>query len=473
MAQVIVDGVGPDEDNSIPGLDQGDRANSIPPDSSLRTLHFRTIQSALHAIQNNLLSVPVTTITVTSFGPHLGDNPGVPVNVSSTISITQSLTLESNTTTPPVITGGQIPVRIGTSGNVVIRRFEITDGAQRGIFADNGSGTAGPTLIIEDSYIHDNRGTGIQVVRTDLTVRRTRVVDNTSGHGIAASMSSSVQVLENSSVSRNSENGIFVSDSREVSIEDAVVANNLQRGISVRNLFDDVVVRRSQIHDNGATGLRVRTVDKLEVDDIVLRQNGRYGLSASAINRLTVFDSEIESNADSGVRGDTILGLSIEASTIATNMGHGISLQAVPDIRIESNRIFGNDENGVFVLGPSQVEIIDNPEIHLNQLRGISLRDDVTGEISGNQVEQNSNGGISVRNSPAMVMIRDNQILGNRSSTIGAGIVSWEDSKPLIHANRIEGNVAMGSGGGIAISDAEATVGDDDPANANDLSTLR
>lgn len=497
-AAVVVDAAGPDEDNAIPGLDWGDPTArpAIPPDTSLVNKRFRTIQAALYAIQANLLPNE-NTIHVTSFGPHPANNPATPVNVPNHIIITRSITLRGMSTTRPLIQGGNVNITARTSGVVTIDWFEISNGAT-GIYGLP-SGTTGPTLNISRCDIHHNSASGIVAgPRAVLNLSQSEVHDN-GGNGVYL-IDHSTAVITQTPIHDNASSGVIADDRCTLTLNDLAIETNGQHGVAsgdqTRLTAADIQVKGNggfgvlagpnatatlndvNFTDNGRTGLQLRADSTGAVSDAEFTDNGVSGILMRVGGALTLDRCRITRNGRSGVNliGDPAKRTSatITFTNMAENGGWGVTAGPAVDLNIHkptgASRCVFDDNAWGGIFGREQSNLnLSEVDIKNHDGPGLSLTNRTDAVIEQCLIEANRSSGVRINNCPGPVELKNNVIRGNDTSQqpqSGGGVVLWNGSQALITGNQIINNSAHGSGGGVAVIDASATIGGD-PTEAN------
>ncbi|WP_457940839.1 right-handed parallel beta-helix repeat-containing protein [Mesorhizobium sp. 10J20-29] len=487
-AVVVIEPGAQDDTNGIPGIDRGDPANGIPPDQSLRTKRFRTIQGALYALRRNLISD--TVIEIRGVGPFNAHEPNVPAGVPRHIDVSVGITIRGAGTSPTVVAGGTVGVRVSSSAGVTLENLVIRGASAQGVVASGGGGTSGPALTLNRVQVTGTGGSGIIVNGTTLTLSRVQI-GPTGAHGIVARQASTLNgrdvdvtnafsdgicVIDRSTshlidveIKDGGGFGFVADDSPANLIEGGQITNNANGGAYARAgsvmLIRGLGATRSTISNNpSGHGVTYSGNSYGSVIDTDVDNNGQRGISArQTTNRLLFSDINVRNNGGDGIFADQLGRFILRRAVVHNNGNFGVYLNLIPDALVEKNRITENDATGLFALGPGTAIIRDNPEIRANEGRGVSISDEMQGEIRSNVIRDNHQNGVSVRRTPVEFSIIDNKIISNSKTptraAIGGGIVVIEQSTARIQGNTISDNRSISSGGGIAIIDSAGFVG--------------
>ncbi len=496
-ALVVVDPGAQDDTNGIAGIDRGDPANGVPPDRSLTTKRFRTLQGALYALRNNLISD--TVIELRSVGPFNAREPGVPTGVPRDLDVAVGITIRGAGTVPTIIDGGNIGIRVSSSASVTLENLVIRNTASHGLYAQ-GAGTSGPNLTLRRVQVSRAGGSGIFVTRTTLNLEQVQVI-TAARHGIVVTngstltgrnvrvtgagadgvcvVSSSTSHLVDLEIRNGAGRGFVADNSPSNLIEGGKITNNTGGdGVYASNgsllLIRGLGTTRSEVSDNTGNGVAYTRNSHGSVIDTDIDRNGARGISVrQTTNRMLFSDLNIRNNGTLGIFVSDTARLILRRLLVHRNGDFGVYLNLVTDALVENNRITENGAAGLFALGPATAIIRNNPEIRGNAGRGISLSDEMQGEITGNIIRGNEEGGVSLRRSPAEIPVSGNTIADNSRqplrASLGAGIIIYEGSRARIVGNSISANHSVSSGGGIAVVDSTALVGGLNSGDKNKL----
>jgi len=157
-------------------------------------------------------------------------------------------------------------------------------------------------------------------------------------------------------------NGIRILSASRVSIEDVVIHNFGQHGISVEmsagtlNMtMDNVDIRNNSIHGINSFLTGTATMN-LAISESNLVQNGSVGLNLGAAVKASIADSVLASNGSGVVVNGTALSVS---NCLVSGNTTGISSAAGSTVRIAGNTITGNS-TGLSLAGGSILSLGNN-----------------------------------------------------------------------------------------------------------------
>ena len=221
------------------------------------------------------------------------------------------------------------------------------------------------------------------------------------------------------------------------------------------------------IHKLGGGTLRLRWLDLVASDTVILHESGNLeiadsevhgsggvGIVSSAGTALSVSNSEIHDNLY-GINPQGVL--SLIDSGVYDNAAIGILAYAGSALDITGSRVYGNGTDPTLALGGIWI----NPGMN-----HVVVSDS---EIFANHNLQ-SGGGIHIQGEdpdhPALLQIgADVDIHDNESDLAGGGIFAVDTHLDMADApgSRIRNNIAGSMGGGIAIHGGSADIGSGDP----------
>ncbi|MCP4365610.1 MAG: hypothetical protein GY800_09980 [Planctomycetes bacterium] len=271
-------------------------------------------------------------------------------------------------------------------------------------------------------------------IATDLTVRDCEIANNVA-QGIVARTRSNIRIEDNSQIVHNAGNGVYVLFNSVLLLKDSHIVNNYH-GVHLSNNSRGVI-RNTHITDNRGWGVSI--------------ENAR-GL-------VSITDSFINTNFLPGIYANKVTNLTLSKNQVNNNTSSGVVLINVNNASIKESNISDNRENGIFAIGPGKLTIEDNPDISLNDHRGISMKDNLTGSVTGNTVKDNKKGGIKIRNMPTRLELTKNEIIDNKGAATGGGILVWDNSNVVMTQNIIKKNKSNSSGGGIGVLNSTAVIG--------------
>ncbi len=375
---LVVDGRGgnpgaanPDDDNGVAGIQPAGRTSSgrtYRADTCLIRHTFKTLQSALHALDRQYLAAG--EIRITAVQPLRADDPSVPSGVSSRIYIRHNLNIYSGRTVPAVIEGGTTAVTI-RADNVILNHLEIRRAGFRGIdyAAPPGAVLSTSSLIqprgleLIDIDVHDNGATGVYLApgRNFLKIRKSRATSSqrprivrNRGNGIFISGLHGITYpglilaradISDTDITHNGGHGLFAANEVTVSVQDSLVQHNGRVGISLVQHPRNVVIRSSRILDNDLGGVWIR-------DSIA-------GTGGHISERAQLIDNEIQFNHQFGIRLEQSWAW-ITQNKITRNHGNGIVAVRGSDVTIKQNcTISSNERTGIVVRDHSRFQMSD------------------------------------------------------------------------------------------------------------------
>lgn len=254
-----------------------------------------------------------------------------------------------------IISGNTRGINWGKGESVTIQNSEVTNNGRNNYFNFGGIviGTTDYTssettsLQIIDTLVEGNIGGGISS-SGDINIKNSRVLNN-QGNGISGSSRYTGSVaVENSTVSGNSDTGVFTyssGNSARITITASTVSNN--KGGSIES---------SGIGGSGG----------IELQSSLVSNNGD-GLSSSSRSggSISVIDSQITNNeGNAAVLGSDIV---IKTSSLSQNKGTGLTGS---NISVEQSSITGNKKGGIFIVSsyyiPDAIVEVNNSTISGN-----------------------------------------------------------------------------------------------------------
>ncbi len=470
---LVVDGIGgnpgvpnPDDDNGQPGIQPAGQTSSgqfYPADSCLVSRKFKTLQSALYALDQHYLTASQIIISATN--PLLGDDPSVPSGVPSSITVQHDLDILAGGTTRAVIEGGGTVVTI-RAFKVTLNSLEIRGGAGMGIDFEPTpppATTTGvvplATLTLLDVSVHDNGTTGVYVGqgRVMLNVRKASPtaarhpeISNNGGNGIFISgpqgaVPPPAIVVATCSVSDtdlfgNKGHGLFAANHINLLIEDTRAERNAWCGLAFVALPKNATVRRCTITENAMGGIWIadsieapaNTTQRAIFTGNTVRLNHLFGIRAEN-SWVEVRNQTITDNFDNGVliqRGsDVWLG---QQTTVSSTTGDGVSVDQ-SSAHIDSCTI--NDNHPAAPPSPTATSLppgdgidcrrqsrvtVTHTTIQGNGIYGVMSFDSTLTIDQGTTIAQSGHSGMYLGNTT--LTLQDSALLGNsRHGIFAAG----------------------------------------------------
>jgi nitrous oxidase accessory protein NosD len=223
--------------------------------------------------------------------------------------------------------------------------------------------------------------------------------------------------------------GLFVSNARDVAIEDTVITRSLVDGLVLHRAVTDTTITRTSSSDNAVDGFTVgSSTTRILLKDVTAKGNTRNGIS---LDGRPLADGP---NAV-GTATQSYGGNRVTESTVQFNGRYGIELSGGTNLDVENNFIAGNEVGVVVNHGATGVDISRN-DFRNQRLQAVSIRDELAAaSVTGNTI-RGGDTGIYVRNATAEVTANVMESISNHGITL-MGDVS---------ATRVEGNTLSGNG---------------------------
>lgn len=454
FAAIIVDGQGPDESNNRPGIqntngtwtDPNGVVRPDPPDSCVNPAHprykrFRTLQSALYALNQGLVADSVIRIAVSALN---GAESGLPSGVPSNIIIAKPVQIERGAITArPVINGGNSVITIQSLG-VTLVGLEIRNGSGNGIliYSDAGGLTtsgielrdciihnnstgiyvtasnSAPRVRLDRCDVRDNQNHGIYVdaSRTTLSVggtaaTRAFVRNNRNGYGVyvkgtgpgTGGATAQLDTLY-ADILNNGYDGLHAETGVRFLMEDSRVEDNAWRGVYVEATppfqpLASPTMRRSIVRNNRMGGIVLKDITRFNADftRMEIKENTPFGLTLD--------------NAGAELRVSCDISLNKRDMTVSPNLlsGYGIYARNRSQLTLTDSLVRDNEDTGI-ILQQSSGATLTNVTVTHNARHGISLRQstvNITGRV---KINDNTQAGISAYDRSHVVIAANTQI---------------------------------------------------------------
>ena len=297
-----------------------------------------------------------------------------------------SLTLDGNSNISGAANNGVVS-SFGSS--VIVNSSTIHENFQGATATDNAA------IVVTNSYIQNNTGTGVVVVRSSSA----RIGQNVVG------------VPMKSWITDNQGSGVYIGRSSNGIIDGNIIENNIGSGVSIEGASATVI--NNSIQYNGANGIDVYGAGhaRIGITDVggygknSIENNGRDGVKISDGSNAFVLANDIKNNGQ-GVNRNGIgiyrgtCGL-IGDNTIQGNGGHGVSISEGTLFQGQGDWPFmpgpdlitGNSRSGILGWNGSSLDI-RNVTITNNTENGIELSLQSNLRIYGSTVSGNHWDGI-------------------------------------------------------------------------------
>lgn len=402
-------------------------------------------------------------------GVYLGsDNDGISVLGN---------TIESNTVDGISVAYG---TNITIGGSAVGAGNSVIDSGQDGITVFN----TASFVTIQGNVVNTSTASGINIGdSSDVTVggivanSGNSINDNGVGGVIVQNNATNTDIFGNT-IDSNTDNGILVSDSTNVSVGNAlvgsgnIVTNSVANGISI-DTAASAEVRGNEVETNGVHGIDIldspstivagNTVVGNPQDGIKIvtsvsstvsgnnvtgqTQNGIV-VTASGLTELS--DNISSSNTQDGVNISGSSNVSIIGGTSSTNTQDGIQIATSDGVVIAGVTAEGNSAIGMNIDGVASTDISDST-VNDNGTYGIDFNGTTDAVSQGNIVMENALDGINIFNASGTLVggtsALDRNIVSGNDGTANIAIVGFGGSSSN---NTIQGNyIGTSSDGSI------------------------
>jgi len=329
----------------------------------------------------------------------------------------------------------------GTNAGVLLAanntRLDSVDisGATEGVVGDSLTGT----VSIEDSYIHDNSGSGVQLTNQtgDLIVNGT-IVSSNGNHGIDFEGSNAFVSIQVSGLTLNS-NGVgarIVNTGGQVAFGNNSSVTLNGAGISVSQA-SSLAIDATVVDANTLSGLTTNNVDQIDLTGASSFSSNLFsGVSITNAGSLTTNNINVNSNSAGGLIASNVSGdVSITASNFGAN-STGIAIDGAASVTIAGSTANGNTvANGLFVSGISGKVDVDGGTFSSNAAIGIEIRNSNEVEVSNMAIDSNGDGAMLIDNTTTSVVVS----LVTATLNVGGGFeITGADSvtiTAIVHAN--------------------------------------
>lgn len=244
-------------------------------------------------------------------------------------------------------TGSTIEVSAGTyQENVAIRdKTDMTlRGAGRGLVSLDGSAGVGdrkPAILIERSQ--------------NVTIEGFTITDSFIGIGV---FSSSTATIDQTTISRNTNTGLWVTSQARATIQDDTIRDNGFRGIDVSDTAA-ATIRQTTIAGSKEVAVVVRDNASAQLEQATISSNQDTGLWILGTAQVTIQNTTISNNSLPGVDAIDNSSVTIQESTISNSKKTGIIGRGSAKVTLDNNQITGN-ETGIQVFENSNATITGN-----------------------------------------------------------------------------------------------------------------
>jgi hypothetical protein len=223
--------------------------------------------------------------------------------------------------------------------------------------------------------------------------------------------------------------GLFVSNARDIAIEDTVISRSLVDGLVLHRGVTDTTITRTWSSDNAVDGFMVgSSTTRILLKDVTAKGNVRNGISLDG--RPLADGPNAVGTATRAYGGNRVT-----ESTVQGNGRYGIELSGGTNLDVENNFIAENEVGVVVNHGATGVGISRN-EFRNQRQQAVSIRDELASASVSRNTIRGGDTGIYVRNATAEVTANVLESISNHGITL-VGDVS---------ATSVEGNTVSGDG---------------------------
>jgi len=293
------------------------------------------------------------------------------------------------------------------SGSVHLNDVEIIDNGGKGLDIDSQS------VYIENSRINQNSGSGVEINGANITIQDTVTNSNGAldGNGIKISASEKI-TLENVESTDNANDGITTLGSATISVEGVVADDNSDDGLELE--ASNVTIQDSRTWNNGGLsghGFKVSNADPVNVSNISSINNADDGLTIENAGSVNIQNVTTDENTDHGVEIDgTVITVNYVSAT--RNSDSGLQLDGT-DISIRNSLATSNGDlsGSGFNLSSSGIVDVKNVSSNDNLDSGLAVFGSAT--VAVEMVEANGNGDHGLQLEGDDVTVRDSTTLNN------------------------------------------------------------
>jgi hypothetical protein len=221
--------------------------------------------------------------------------------------------------------------------------------------------------------------------------------------------------------------GFFASSANGISITDTTVEHSLVDGVVMHRFVVNARIDRVTARDNGNDGfVLARATQQVEITNSTADHNGRNGITLNGQPLAKAASASGESIVSYGSN-------SIAGCVITANGRYGIEIVGGLNVTVDNNRVEDGDMGIVARRGTDTVAITHNT-IRGQRRQGISVRDGVVHATISNNIVQEAESSIYVRNS--VVSVTGNQV--HESTNHGIELVGDVNGSSVTH-NTVDG----------------------------------
>ncbi|OLS17098.1 MAG: hypothetical protein HeimC2_36880 [Candidatus Heimdallarchaeota archaeon LC_2] len=305
------------------------------------------------------------------------------------------------------------------SNNIVLNGISYTPHATISIFNTgdfislgfNGSGTLIDPFMIEGLNITSSSAHLISISNTVayFTIINNFLKSNNSPDYIGILLENVENAEVSSNVILNVDQGISLSDSKHIKIENNTISNINAAGIEIFGNSVNNLIVNNQI-SNANDGISIHAPNN-QISANKIYQN-TIGITHSAVNNI-IDGNIVYNNSLVGILLENSISIHIFNNSVYENGAQGIWIGMSNNISISYNKVFKNSPDSAINLWQSTNSIINQNIIFENEEIGILLEGSTEIEIYKNVIYDNVNLGILIVNWETTIFSENNNIIEN------------------------------------------------------------
>ncbi|MBU0456754.1 MAG: right-handed parallel beta-helix repeat-containing protein [Nanoarchaeota archaeon] len=308
-------------------------------------------------------------------------------------------------------------VYVMNNANATIKGNNVTDhnialGYSFGIALDTASAT------IEDNFVNNSGKTGaaasggiyIDKATSAVTIRNNNISYTTSGNciGLRNSRSVGTHTIENNNCSSfpNGNDGLSISNSTDVIIDDNVIESAHNSGIAIRNGCYNVNLTDNGISSSTAGyGMEIENSNLIYTYSNTISDSNRSGIYLSNCNNTFVYHNIIyNSQNGNGLLIRTIVNGTAINNTISHSSQAGINIEVNSEnIKINDTTVYNTTDDSVRVSNSSGVTL-NNLIINLSTANGFDLESNASANLTNSIIKQISGNDVDLNGATAYLI---------------------------------------------------------------------
>ncbi|MHA1522026.1 MAG: right-handed parallel beta-helix repeat-containing protein [Promethearchaeota archaeon] len=285
-------------------------------------------------------------------------------------------------------------------------------GSESGIFIKNTE----QYLEIRNCQINNsgnsNFDSGIRI-EDSLNVNITECSIFLNYNGISIISSENINISGNG-VRENFVMGIILSDSKNNTISENDIYENLEYGISLI-ISENNTLSDNDVRNNFATGIFLSDSKNNTISENEIYENLENGISFIISENNTLLDNDVRNNFATGIFLDNSQNNSILENTIFENIRDGVIVNNSLNVILSGNEIYDVCK-GIVIIESDYSLIIEN-KVYDNKENGILFDDSHFGNVLGNRAYDNYGSGIFLDLSHN-ITLSDNKLYKNSKEGI-------------------------------------------------------